>query len=87
VIVSVDPARLAEAARLEAGQHPHRSPERRAAAALYYALTDTGTIAAARRALASFATPEVERAAVELLHRLAAELARTDDTTTERTSP
>jgi hypothetical protein len=86
VIVEVDPVQLAAAAVAEARLHPPRSPERRAAAALWVALTDTGTIAAARRALSGFATPEVERAAVELLHRLAAELARTDDTT-ERTSP
>jgi hypothetical protein len=75
VIVSVDAGQLAEAARLEAGQHAPRTPARRAAAALYVALTDTGTVAAARRALASFATPEVQAAALELMHRLAAELA------------
>lgn len=81
MIVSVDAAQLeqlAELARQAAEQHPPRSAERRAAAALWVALTDAATIAAAKRALAGFASPEVEAAAIQLLHKLAAALAATE---------
>jgi hypothetical protein len=72
VIVEADPARLAEAARLEAEQHPHRSPERRAAAHLYTALTDTSSVGAAKRAITTFGDEQTQRDAIELLYRLAA---------------
>ena len=41
-----------------------------------HALTETSTIDGARRALAGFATEQVQADALELLHRLAAELAK-----------
>ena len=76
MIVSVDVAALTELARLEVERHPPRTPGRRAAAVLWDALADTGSIGAARHALAGFAAPDVEAAALELLGRLAAEAAQ-----------
>lgn len=63
---------LAEAARLEAEFHPARSPERRAASHLYFAMTEPSarSIAAVKRAVESFGTPATQGAALELLDRL-----------------
>jgi hypothetical protein len=60
---------LADRARQRARQHPARTPERRAASALYVALTTTKTADAARRALA-FTDPATRLAAVALLDEL-----------------
>lgn len=70
MIVTVDAGQLAGLAAAEARQHPPRTPERRAAAALYVTLTETASIDAARRALPGFAAPETVTAALELLGRL-----------------
>jgi hypothetical protein len=66
---------LAEAARLVAEQHAPRTPERRAAAALWAALGDTKTLTAARTALGTFADPQTTADALELLGRLGHEIA------------
>jgi len=58
--------RLAELARERAARYPSRTPERRAAAALYVALADTRTPEGARRAL-SFASQSVRADALALL--------------------
>jgi hypothetical protein len=71
VIVTVDPGQLADLAHIEAKRHKPCTPERRVASALYVALTTTTSIDGAKRALAGFAAPDVEAAAIELLHRLA----------------
>ena len=76
MIVSVDAEQLAEAVLAEGRRHAPKTPERRAAGALYTALTETSTIDGARRALAGFAAEQVQADALELLHRLAAELAK-----------
>ena len=60
---------LADRARQLAEQHPPRTPERRAAAAVYVALTTTRTTEAARRAL-GFADPVTRAAAAKLLEEL-----------------
>jgi hypothetical protein len=76
MIVTLDAASLpplTEQVRAEAERHPARSPERRAAAALYVALTTTSSVDAARKALTGFTTPEVEADALALLHQLAAQ--------------
>ena len=72
MIVAVDLGQLAELARAEVHLHPPRTPGRRAAAALYVAITTTKTLDSARTALAGFAAPDVQADAIELLHRLAA---------------
>jgi hypothetical protein len=74
-LAAVDLEQLAGLARLEAGHHPARSPERRAASHLYFAMTEppARSAAALRRAVESFGTPATQAAALELLHRLAAE--------------
>lgn len=64
---------LAELARARAERHPPRTPERRAAAALYIALADTRTLDAARRALSTFGTPQTRADATALLRSLQAE--------------
>jgi hypothetical protein len=71
VIVTVDPGQLAGLAHIEAKRHAPRTHERRVAVALYTALTTTTSIDGAKRALAGFAAPDVQTAAIELLHRLA----------------
>jgi hypothetical protein len=78
-ISAADAATLAELARLEAEQHAPRTPERRAAAALWTAFITTRTIDGARAALPGFAAPDVQADALELLHRLAAQLASPED--------
>lgn len=50
---------LADRARQLARQHPPRTPERRAAAVVYVALTTTRTTDAARRALGTFGGPRL----------------------------
>jgi len=64
-------ADLADRAARLARQHPPRTPERRAAAALHTALITTKTTDAARRALDAFTTPETRRGALDLLDQLA----------------
>jgi hypothetical protein len=61
---------LADRARRLAAQHPPRTPERRAAAAVYVALTTTE---AARKALATFGDPVTRAAAATLLGELTRE--------------
>lgn len=63
---------LSELARAHAETHRPRTPERRAAAALWAALVTTADLAAARSALAEFADPRTVADATELLDRLAA---------------
>jgi hypothetical protein len=67
---------LAERAARAAGQHPHRTPERRAAAMVYAAAMTTRTADAARRALATFGDPSARAAAAALLGRLEQETIR-----------
>jgi hypothetical protein len=61
--------RLADLARERAGRYPPRTPERRAAAALYVALDTTKTPDAARRAL-EFADKATRTDALALLRIL-----------------
>jgi hypothetical protein len=61
---------LADRARQLAERHPPRTPERRAAAMLYVALTTTKTADAARRALSTFGDPSARAAAAALLGQL-----------------
>jgi hypothetical protein len=56
-------------------KHSPRSPERRAAAAAWAALSTTRSVPSARRALATFGTPETQAAAEALLDHLAREAA------------
>lgn len=77
-IDAVDAGTLAEFARLEAEQHEPKTPERRAAAALWTSLITTSTVDGARSALAGFAAPDVADDALRLLHRLAVQLADQD---------
>ncbi len=63
-------ATLADRARQLAREYAPRTPERRAAAALYVALTTTKTTDAARRALTTFGDPATRAAARELLAQL-----------------
>lgn len=74
MIVSVDADELAAAVMAEAQRHPARSPERRAASHLWAALITSPSIAAARRAIATFGDETTQSDAAELLGRLAAEL-------------
>jgi hypothetical protein len=73
-VLTIDTARgnrdLAERAARVVRQHPHRSPERRAAAMAWAALITTRTAEAARRALATFGDPPTRAAAVALLSQL-----------------
>ena len=66
---------LAEIAARIGRSHPKQTGERRAASALYAALVTTGSPAAARRALATFADTVTRTAALKLLDDI--ELART----------
>jgi hypothetical protein len=61
---------LVELAREHTERYAPRTPERRAAAALYIALTTTKTPDAARRALATFGTPQTRADARGLLDQL-----------------
>ncbi|MGH3295758.1 MAG: hypothetical protein ACRDP7_28560 [Trebonia sp.] len=74
---------LAAAAHAEAERYPPRTPERRAAAWAHTVLTTTGTLDAARRALADCPDPSVRYQATVLLRRLADQA---DTTHTERTT-
>jgi hypothetical protein len=62
---------LAERAARIVRQHPHRSPERRAAAMAWAALMTTKTADAARRALGTFGDADTRAAASQLLDELA----------------
>jgi HEAT repeat protein len=73
---------LAERARQAAEVRLPRTPERRAAVWASTVLTTTGTLAAARRALADCPDPSVRYAATVLLRQLAEQAA----TPTERTT-
>jgi len=66
---------LADRARRIARQHPPRTPERRAAAMAWVALTTTKSTDAARKALETFGDPGTRAAARELLEDLARESA------------
>lgn len=63
---------LAELARADVERHRPRTPERRAAAALWAALVTTRTPDAARSALATFADPRTVVDARQLLGELSA---------------
>jgi hypothetical protein len=76
VIVTVDLEQLADLTRAEAGRHPARTPERRAAAHLWAALVTTNSAEAARRAIGTFGTGDVQAAAAALLGRLATKAGR-----------
>lgn len=82
---------LADLARLEAGQHAPRSPERRAASHLYFALTEppAKSVASARNAIATFGDQRTQAGALALLGRLAAQTsaATTADAPAERRQP
>jgi len=67
---------FADRARQRARQAAPRTPERRAAAALYTALTTTKTADAARRALGTFGDPVNRAAAITLLDQLEREETR-----------
>ena len=67
-------AALADRAARLGRQHPPRTPQRRAAAALRSALVTTGTPDAARRALTTFCNPATAAAARELLDELEQEM-------------
>ena len=67
---------LAERAAHVARQHPHRTPERRAAAMLYVALITTKTTDAGRRSLATFGDPQIRAAAAALLGQIERERTR-----------
>jgi hypothetical protein len=60
VIVIIDLERLAAAAYAEAVRHPPRTPQRRAAAALWVSLITTSSVDGARSALAGFAAAGVQ---------------------------
>lgn len=61
---------LADRARQLAETHPPRTPGRRAAVAVFVALTTSRTPDAARRALATFGTPQTQADARRLLDEL-----------------
>ena len=67
---------LAERAARVVRQLPRCSPERRAAAMAWAALTTTRTADAARRALATFGDPSARAAAAALLDQLEQETTR-----------
>jgi hypothetical protein len=77
VIVAVNVDQLAALALAEAERHPARSHERRAASHLWVSLTvpPAKSVASARNAVASFGDERTQAAALDLLHRLAAQLA------------
>jgi len=68
----IDPAALAELAFAEVLAAGPRTPERRAAVALYVAATvpPTKSVQAIRTALTTFGTDAAQKAALELLGRL-----------------
>lgn len=70
-------AELAALAELEVRKHKPRTPQRRAAAALWAALVTSATVSGALSALPAFTAPETATAAAGLLHRLAAAAAAT----------
>jgi hypothetical protein len=68
---AADTSALRERARQIAAQLPARTPERRAAAACWAALSTTGGIDAARRALTTFGSARTQADAAALIERLA----------------
>jgi hypothetical protein len=66
---------LADRARQLAESYPSRTSGRRAAAALYVALTTSRTLDAARRALNTFGDPHTRAAAAQLFDELQRETA------------
>lgn len=76
-MTSADVAALASLAQAEAQRHEPRTPERRAAAHLWVSLVvpRAKSVASARSAVATFGEPVVQAAALELLHRLAVQIA------------
>lgn len=58
---------LAERVKAIAVSAPPRTPERRAAAAAWVALTTTKTVASAIRSLNTFCNPDARRAAAALI--------------------
>lgn len=69
--VTITSDQLAALAHDEAMRHASRTPERRAASALWTALITTSSVDSAKRALGGFVPGDVEQAAIRLLHRLA----------------
>ncbi len=78
----IDPA-LAEAVLAEAASHKLRSPGRRAAGHLWVCLMTTRSAAEARNAVSTFGDKSVQADALQLLGRLAAQIA----TQTEQGQP
>lgn len=74
----IDPD-LAEAVLAEAASHKLRSPGRRAAGQVWVALMTTSSTEAARRAIPTFGTKDVQRDALELFDRLSREGSMTVD--------
>jgi hypothetical protein len=72
---------LAGLARAEAERHPPRTPERRAAAWVFVAASETKTVAAARRALSDCPDPSIRYAATVLLGQLAGQDAAKETST------
>ena len=71
-VVRATVAELAAMAETEVHRHKPRTPQRRAAAALWAALVTSATVSGALSALPAFTAPETATAAAGLLHRLAA---------------
>lgn len=69
MIIAADVRQLAKLAQAEACRHEPRTPQRRAACALWTALVTTDSVDGARRALRDFAAREVQAAAIALLYR------------------
>jgi hypothetical protein len=67
----IDPD-LADAVLAESARHKQRSPGRRAAGQVWVALMTTSSTEAARRAIPTFGTKDVQVAALELFDRLTA---------------
>ncbi len=76
MIVSASVDALARLAEAEVRRHEPRTRERRAAAAVWAACVTSRTPEEARRALATFGTPETRADAEQLLGRLASEAAQ-----------
>jgi hypothetical protein len=69
VTAAVD-SELAAAVLAESARHKQRSPGRRAAGQVWVALMTTTSVDAARRAISTFGTKDVQRDALELFDRL-----------------
>lgn len=73
MIASADVDQLAALVFAEAERHPARSPGRRAACHAWASLITSPTVAAARRAVATFGDQATQAAALELLDKIATE--------------